>query len=666
MPIAHGSAHADRGAASSPGAQQLPVPLTAENPGQRGENRARARPRTEVLVLAASAFVVLLGCVVLLGWALGVMTLASVAPGHVAMKPNSAVCFVLMGVALALLGPVVISRRRRVLGGSFAAGAGLLAALTLSEYVLGIDLGIDQLLFSEAPGAVGTSYLGRMAPNSAVAFVLLSGALACLGPGGRWRLWAGPALAVSAAVLAGIALIGYLSKVTSLYAGSPLTQMAIPTGAGLLVLAAGLFCARPSQGPMRLVSSDTVGGKVARVLFPAAIALPVVLGALRLVGEAVGLYETETGVWLLVLALIGLLVALSWALGASLDRAERERRCAQASSREAQRDRVAFEEAPIGSVITGRTGRIERVNQAFCEMTGLTVDDLIGMPFSELAHPGDRDRSAAVLANMLTGGSGSQRFEKRYVHRSGRVIEARVALTAIRDERDEVAQFFAQVEDISAARRTSRELEQAQFEMLARLAAAAEFRDADTSQHTRRVGELSVAIAEHLGLSAAQVELIRLAAPLHDVGKIAIPDAVLGKRGKLTPEESEQMQTHTTIGAQMLAGSTFPLVETARQIALTHHEKWDGSGYPAGLAGDAIPLVGRIVAVADVFDAFTHRRPYKAAWTTAHAIAEMTSQAGQHFDPQVLEAFLSSRSVEPVTARVGLLTSPVGAADAGR
>ena len=185
--------------------------------------------------------------------------------------------------------------------------------------------------------------------------------------------------------------------------------------------------------------------------------------------------------------------------------------------------------------------------------------------------------------------------------------------------------------------------------MLARLAAAAEFHDDETGQHTHRVGDLSVSIAERLGLPGAQVELMRLAAPLHDVGKIAIPDAVLGKRGKLTDEEFEQMKTHTTVGAQMLAGSAFALLEMAEQIALTHHEKWDGSGYPAGLAGEAIPIAGRIVAVADVFDALTHARPYKAAWSTADAIAEMTGQAGRHFDPQVLEAFLSVRR-EPAPA----------------
>jgi PAS domain S-box-containing protein len=326
------------------------------------------------------------------------------------------------------------------------------------------------------------------------------------------------------------------------------------------------------------------------------------------------------------------------------ERAERERRRGRALRREAQLDRIVFEEAPIGSVVTGRDGRIERVNHAICRMLGHTAEAFSGTHLLKFTHPEDRDDSVAAVAAIMNGAPRAQHFETRYLHSSGRVIEARIALTAIRDDAQEVAQLFAQIEDVTDARRTTRELEQAQFEMLARLAAAAELHDDDTGQHTHRVGDLSVAIAETIGLPDSQLELLRLAAPLHDVGKIAISDAVLRKRGKLTVEEFEQVKTHTTAGAQMLAGSPFALLALAEQTALTHHERWDGSGYPAGLAGDAIPITGRIVAVADVFDALTHSRPYKAAWSTADAIAEMTGQAGRHFDPQVVDAFLSAQA----------------------
>jgi len=339
------------------------------------------------------------------------------------------------------------------------------------------------------------------------------------------------------------------------------------------------------------------------------------------------------------------------------ERAEEADRRGQALRREAQRDRVAFDEAPLASVITDPEGRIERVNQALCTMMGSTAEELIGARMEDYLVLPDAHDSTEGSTVLTHPDASTQRFEKTYRLRNGRVLEARVAVTAIRDDRLEVAQFFAQIEDVTDINRTSRELEAAQYEMLSRLAAAAEFRDDETGQHTRRVGEISVAIAEALGRPAAEVELIRIAAPLHDVGKIAIPDALLAKPGKLTAEEFDQMKTHTTVGARMLSGSRFALLDVAERIALTHHEKWDGNGYPAGLAGHAIPLAGRIVAVADVFDALTHERPYKAAWSEADAIDEIAAQAGHHFDPRVVETFLSLPRA-PAGAQVAMAGTP--------
>jgi putative two-component system response regulator len=163
----------------------------------------------------------------------------------------------------------------------------------------------------------------------------------------------------------------------------------------------------------------------------------------------------------------------------------------------------------------------------------------------------------------------------------------------------------------------------------------------------RRVGELSAALAARRGLPEPEVELIRRAAPLHDVGKIGIPDSVLLKRGSLTRAERERVEAHTLIGARMLAGRGFALLELAKRIALTHHERWDGTGYPHGLAGDDIPLCGRIVALADVFDALTHERPYKPAWTEAEALDEVERQRGRQFDPALVDAFLDVVVAEP-------------------
>lgn len=189
-------------------------------------------------------------------------------------------------------------------------------------------------------------------------------------------------------------------------------------------------------------------------------------------------------------------------------------------------------------------------------------------------------------------------------------------------------------------RERTRALESAQLEILERLAMAAEFRDDNTGQHTERVGQTSALVAQQLGWSDLQVSLIRRAAPLHDVGKIGIPDQILLKPGRLTPEEFEIIKTHTTIGARILSGSRFPLLQMAEQIAQTHHERWDGNGYTPGVKGDAIPLPGRIVAVVDVFDALTQQRPYKPAWPLADAVAEVEQQRGRQFDPRIVDAFL--------------------------
>ena len=185
----------------------------------------------------------------------------------------------------------------------------------------------------------------------------------------------------------------------------------------------------------------------------------------------------------------------------------------------------------------------------------------------------------------------------------------------------------------------TRELEDARLEMLDRLALAAEYRDDATGQHAERIGRTSELLALEVGLDATEANLIGQAARLHDIGKIGIADDLLMKPGKYTSDEMQAMQLHPAIGARILSGSSNELLMMAEQIALTHHERWDGRGYPCSLEGDAIPLPGRIVAVADVFDALTHRRPYKEPWPIPVAVREILGEAGTHFDPRVIEAF---------------------------
>jgi putative two-component system response regulator len=187
----------------------------------------------------------------------------------------------------------------------------------------------------------------------------------------------------------------------------------------------------------------------------------------------------------------------------------------------------------------------------------------------------------------------------------------------------------------------TRELEQAQLEGLERLAVAAEFRDDTTGRHTIRVATLAATLAEALHLPAANVDLIRKAAPLHDVGKIGVPDQILLKPGALSLDEAQVMRTHATIGARILGGGRSMLMQMAERIARSHHERWDGTGYPDHLAGEAIPLEARVIAVADSFDALTHTRPYRTALPLERAREEIVAYQGRYYDPTVVEAFLA-------------------------
>jgi putative two-component system response regulator len=191
-----------------------------------------------------------------------------------------------------------------------------------------------------------------------------------------------------------------------------------------------------------------------------------------------------------------------------------------------------------------------------------------------------------------------------------------------------------------AVAETESALREAHMETLRRLSRAVEYHDGETGAHIERVGEHAAGIARARGLDEEEIELLRLAAPLHDIGKIGVPAALLNKRGPLTPDERLVVQQHTQLGRDLLAGSGNALLELAATIAWTHHERWDGGGYPRGLAGADIPLPGRIVAVADVFDAITSDRPYRDALSVDEALSIVAAQRGTAFDPDIVDAFL--------------------------
>lgn len=192
--------------------------------------------------------------------------------------------------------------------------------------------------------------------------------------------------------------------------------------------------------------------------------------------------------------------------------------------------------------------------------------------------------------------------------------------------------------EMEVAKRTA-ELQRTRMEVIQRLGRAAEYRDNETGMHVIRVAKYCKTLALAHGLAEEHADQIMYASPMHDVGKIGISDNILLKPGKLTPEEFDVIKTHSKIGADILDGSDFELMKLASKIALSHHEKWDGSGYPNGLKGNEIPIEGRIVAICDVFDALSSSRPYKEPWSTEKVRSFINEQSGVHFDPQLVEAF---------------------------
>lgn len=246
-----------------------------------------------------------------------------------------------------------------------------------------------------------------------------------------------------------------------------------------------------------------------------------------------------------------------------------------------------------------------------------------------LPKPIDRDEVRARVTNLLA------------------LSQAHRAL------RDQVAQLAREVATAVAL------VEEREREIVSTLMCAAENRDEDTGDHIARVSAYTSLIAEALGLDTAECRLMELAATMHDVGKIAVPDAILRKPGPLAPEERREMERHAERGYRILGGSASPVMRLAAEIAASHHERWDGTGYPHRLRGEAIPLSGRIVAVADVFDALTTERPYKQAWSPKRARTHMAENAGAHFDPRVVEAFLSRWDQIEAFLEVGRQQLPV-------
>jgi len=260
-----------------------------------------------------------------------------------------------------------------------------------------------------------------------------------------------------------------------------------------------------------------------------------------------------------------------------------------------------------------------RINRDFDAETGYRAESLLALP---LRRPGGECVGVLELINHLTDDGAVVPFPP--IGETGILPLASMAAVTVHN---------ALLQE---------QLKQAYLDTVYRLSVVVEYRDNATGNHIHRISRTSAVIARTLGLDAAQVELIECASPMHDIGKVCIPDAILLKAGPLTAEERQIVESHPVIGAEILGRPQNPLIAMAREIALTHHERWDGTGYPNHLAGTAIPLSGRIVGLADVFDALISKRCYKEAFSLDHTLEIVRADRGKQFDPDVVDAFFRS------------------------
>lgn len=292
------------------------------------------------------------------------------------------------------------------------------------------------------------------------------------------------------------------------------------------------------------------------------------------------------------------------------------------------------------NVIFSRTdlrGIITHASSAFCKISGYTKDELLGQPHSIVRHP-DMPKSTFKKIWDKLEAKEKITIEIKNLRKDGSYYWVVADFEPEYDDLGNHIGYFAIREDITA----NKEIEELQKEVIFTMGSIAEFRSKETGEHIKRVAKYSRILAAAYGLCEDDIDMLELASPMHDIGKIAIPDAILNKPGKLTNEEFEVIKTHAQKGHDMLGISNRPLFKVASQIALTHHEKYDGTGYPNSLKGEDIPIFGRITSLADVFDALGSDRCYKKAWEIEKVLEFIKEQRGKHFDPKLVDIFFDN------------------------
>ncbi len=285
--------------------------------------------------------------------------------------------------------------------------------------------------------------------------------------------------------------------------------------------------------------------------------------------------------------------------------------------------------------------KINHVNTQFCKLTKYTKDELLGKDYSMLLHPEIDMLYIETIFNKAKK-YGIWKGQLKGFTKKGKEIHFTSTILPIKDKDEKIIEYMVVRNDITQITELHTELEETQREIIYRMGEIGETRSQETGYHVKRVAEYSKLLALKSGLAKEEAELIKLASPMHDIGKVGIPDSILNKPARHTVEEFEVMKTHSKIGYELLKNSKREILKASSIIAYEHHEKWDGSGYPRGLKGNEIHIYARITAICDVFDALAHERPYKKAWELDRIIELLKEEKTKHFDPSLVRIFLEN------------------------
>ena len=285
--------------------------------------------------------------------------------------------------------------------------------------------------------------------------------------------------------------------------------------------------------------------------------------------------------------------------------------------------------------------KIIYANDAFFKVSGYTKEDLIGKPYSFLKHYNLSEEEQAIkIDSMFTGTIWKGKVSN--FKKNGEVFHCDVTMYPLKNNNEEIVEYMCIRHDITQIEKLHDELEDTQREIIYKLGELGECRSSETGQHVKRVAEYSKLLAIKIGLDEKDVNRLFMSSPMHDIGKVGIPDSILNKNGKLDSSEWEVMKTHAQIGYEILRTSKREILQAAAIVSYTHHERWDGSGYPLGLKGEDIHIFGRITAIADVFDALTSERVYKKAWSLEEVLKLFNEEKGKHFDPNLIDVFMNN------------------------